>query len=437
MKVLKFGGTSVGSAAAIRSLVEIVRSNLDDRVVVVVSALSGVTDVLYRIVSNPATREDDLRFLRQRHEALASELGVDSPDIQPLADLCMGQSVLTDRQKAGIVSMGELLSSRLVCSVLNKAGIPTQWADVRTMMVATGDPLKSEPDMDEICERVPEAMAEAFAGGASVVITQGFICASSSGKPAVLGRGGSDYSASIIAMALNADQVQIWTDVCGVRTADPRRVPTTRCLERISYDQAAEMAHFGAKVLHPLTLEPAREKDIPVLVLNTNDPCGERTEIVHRDMVSADVKSIAYKENILVITMMSRQAMDSSGFLKKVFDVFSDQKVAVDMVSTNNMQVSVTVDAAQKNLSRAINALQEFAEVVLDRDKAQISAIGSSASCMNSILRMTFAPLRDCKIYMISPGASFVNISFVVDRQRLDEVLQQTHKYLIENESGN
>lgn len=436
MKVLKFGGTSVGSAAAICSLVEIVRNSLDDRVVVVVSALSGVTDVLYRIASNPSTRDGDLRFLRERHEALATELGVESPDIQPLEALAADYSG-ADRQKAGIISMGELLSSRLVCSALNKAGIPTQWADARTMMVASGDPLKSEPDMDEICERVPEVIGEAFAGGAQVVITQGFICASPGGRPAVLGRGGSDYSASIIAMALNADQVQIWTDVCGVRTADPRRVPTTRCLERISYDQAAEMAHFGAKVLHPLTLEPARERDIPVLVLNTSDPCGERTEIVHRDMVSADVKSIAYKENILVITMMSRQAMDSSGFLKKVFDVFSDQKVAVDMVSTNNMQVSVTVDAAQKNLSRAINALQEFAEVVLDRDKAQISAIGSSASCMNSILRMTFAPLRDCKIYMISPGASFVNISFVVDRQRLDEVLQQTHKYLIENESGN
>lgn len=451
MITVKFGGTSVGSAEAISNVVRIVRSRLPRKPVVVVSALSKVTDLLYRICTRESL-DEDLKALKERHYGVIRELFAGNPkasipvqkELQPFFDLIAataGKAELSERDKAAIISCGELMSSRIVCAALNAGGIRTAWVDAREMMVGSGDPLKSEPDTDEINERVPEAIAAVPFGDANdeydAVITQGFICASASGKSAVLGRGGSDYSASLIGRALEAEAVEIWTDVDGVRTADPRKVPTTRALKRLSYEQAAEMAHFGAKVLHPLTLEPAREKNIPVYVLNTHNPEGENTVILPREKVQDEIKSVSYKENILVLTMTASSAMDSNGFMKKIFDVLSEARIPADLISTNNSRVSITVDSTHKRIPQAIRALEGFARVNTDTSMAQISAIGSSASLINSILGNDFTPLRDCRIYMVSPGASFVNISFVVAKSELDQVLRMTHKYLIENESCN
>lgn len=449
MIVLKFGGTSVGSAGNARNVVEIVRSRLDRKPVVVVSALSGVTDVLYRIAGGENVAQN-IAFLRKRHLSLLEELvpegilrdGVNEK-LQMILDSVESSAVggISERGKAYIISSGELMSSTIMAAALCASGIATAWADARGLIIASGDPMKAQPELEEINERVPQEIGEAFAqtgGGISpdAVITQGFICASASGKSAVLGRGGSDYSASLIGAALNAEAVEIWTDVDGVRTADPRRVPTTKCLRRISYEEAAEMAHFGAKVLHPLTLEPAKTLNIPVYVLNTANPDGECTVILNHEQVHSPVKSVSYKVDILVISMRSKLSIDTSGFIKKIFDVFSENRIDVDLVSTNNAWISVTVDASQKYIDKALERIGEFADVLTDDRKSQISAIGSNATVMSSILKMTFAPLRDSKIYMISPGASSVNISFVVDRERLNEILCQTHKYLIEDASG-
>lgn len=451
MIVIKFGGTSVGSAEAITNVTRIVGSRLERKPVVVVSALSKVTDLLYRICTRESL-DEDLKALRERHFSVIRELFAGHPkasipiqkQLQPYLDLISetaSKTELTERDKASIISCGELMSSRIVCAALCSAGIRTAWVDARGMMVGTGDPLKSEPDTDEINERVPETIGALPFGDKDseydAVITQGFICASASGKAAVLGRGGSDYSASLIGRALDAQAVEIWTDVDGVRTADPRRVPTTRCLQRLSYEQAAEMAHFGAKVLHPLTLEPAQERNIPVYVLNTHNPEGENTVILPREDVSDSIRSVSYKENILVLTMSASTAMDSTGFMKKIFDVLSELRIHADLISTNNSRVSITVDSTHKRIPQAIASLEKFARLSIDSGMAQISAIGSSASEMNSILGNDFAPLRDCRIYMVSPGASFVNISFVVAKSELDDVLRLTHKYLIENESSN
>ncbi len=453
MRVIKFGGTSVGTPQAISRVVAIVRSRIDGNPVVVVSAFSKVTDMLYRICAREASLKEDIKALRDRHFSMVRQLFPEQlklsislqKDIQQYIDLITeitAKPDMSERDKAAVISCGELMSSKIVCAALNAAGIRTRWVDARQMMVATGDPLKSEPDIDEICERAPEIIRNAFASqdgepAMDAVISQGFICASASGKPAVLGRGGSDYSASLIGRAINADAIEIWTDVDGVRTADPRRVPTTRCLARLSYDQAAEMAHFGAKVLHPLTLEPAQDKAIPVYVLNTHNPDGENTVILPREQVKDKIKSVSYKENIVVLTLVSLDPMDNSAFLKKIFDILSECKVKIDLISTSNSRISITADAGQKHLQQAVEQLKRFASVREDRSKAQISAIGSTASLMNGILNNDFAPLQDCRIYMVSPGASFVNISFVVAASQLDEVLRQTHKYLIENESCN
>lgn len=455
MIVLKFGGTSVGSAPAQRNVIEIVRTRLDKKPVVVVSALSGVTDMLYKAAQGGEGLPSVVKELKDRHFSLIREL------IQQDRKLCIqtqkeveafidfventasSATELSDRDKAAIISTGELMSSVIVRAALCCNGIPTSRIDARDFIIATGDPLKSEPDTDEINERTPKVVGDAFnvptpeGDTPQAVITQGFICSSSSGKPALLGRGGSDYSASLIGRAIEAEAVEIWTDVNGVRTADPRRVPTTHCLERISYEEAAEMAHFGAKVLHPLTLEPAKELNIPVYVLNTKNPEGECTVILNKNKVTEPVKSVSYKNNILVITLSPRQSMDTASFIKKIFDAFSECKIAVDLISTNNTRVSITTDPGQKNLDRALEIAGEFAFVCIDDQKAQISAIGSNAIVMNSILKMTFKPLRDSKIYMISPGSSSVNISFVVEREKMDDTLRETHKYLIENESCN
>lgn len=450
MIVLKFGGTSVGSADNARKVVEIVRSRLERKPVVVVSALSGVTDVLYRIANGESVTEN-VKFLQERHFALVRELMPDGiirrgimEKLQMILDSVESSAEvgISDRGRASIISSGELMSSTIMAAALCVSGIATAWVDARAFIIASGDPMKAVPELDEINERTPEEISQAFAqseGGISpaAVITQGFICASASGKSAVLGRGGSDYSASLIGAALNAEAVEIWTDVDGVRTADPRRVPTTRCLGEISYEEATEMAHFGAKVLHPLTLEPAKALNIPVYVLNTSNPDGECTVILNHEKVHSAVKSVSYKVDILVISMRSRMPMDTSGFIKKIFDAFGENRIDVDLISTNNAWISVTVDSSQKNLDRALESIGEFADVITDTGKSQISAIGSNAIVMSGILKMTFAPLRDSRIYMISPGASSVNISFVVDRERLNEILCQTHKYLIEDAGGN
>lgn len=456
MIVIKFGGTSVGSAPAIERVTEIVRSRLDKKPVVVVSAFSKVTDMLYKICRREETLPKDIADLRDRHFSVIRDLfGARlkesialQKDIQAIIEgieKTVGKAELSERDKASIISTGELMSSKVVCAALCSAGIPTRWVDARTMMVATGDPLKSEPDMDEICERAPleieatglEKGTDADGHMVAAVITQGFICASASGKPALLGRGGSDYSASIIGRAIKAQAVEIWTDVDGVRTADPRRVNDTLCLGRLSYEQASEMAHFGAKVLHPLTLEPAKALGIPVYVLNTHNPQGENTVILPSDQVHEHIKSVSYKENILVLTLCALEPMGTSTFLKKVFDTLSDHKISVDLISTSNSSISITVDGGQKRMDEAIRAMERFANMTIDEGKSQISAIGSSPSLMNGILGTDFEPLQNCRIYMVSPGASFVNISFVVAKSRLDEILRETHKYLFKNESCN
>ena len=445
---MKFGGTSVANCEAITRAIDIIRGRLDEKPVVVVSALSKVTDLLYKLSDAAAAKnrvevENLLDQLRDRHITLAKELleGNDALCGQACAkvnEICdsLGKFVsavcalgeLSDRSKAVIISNGEYLSSNIICCAMNAAGIRTHYMDARSMIITDDDYLKGEPDMKAIAANTPEIVLQAYQD-ADAVITQGFVSATGSGEPTVLGRGGSDYSASLIGMAIDASRIEIWTDVDGVRTADPRRVPDTRCLDRISFEEAAEMAHFGAKVLHPLTIEPAIRKNIPIYVLNSMNPSGEGTAILQSQFIEDGVKSVSCKENIYVINIFSTKMINTSGFLKKVFEIFSEHKVSVDLISTSEANISVTVDSSQK-IDDVVSALSEFADVYVDTDKSQVSVIGKNIVSLKGLLEQTFAPLRECKIYMISQGASYVNISFVVDRAVLDDVVRQIHKYL-------
>ena len=447
---MKFGGTSVANYDAITRMISIVRGRLDEKPVVVVSALSKVTDLLYKISDEAAQRNragamELLGQLRKRHLDLADELMPDSPEecrdakekingicdsLVSFVDAVCAVGELSPRSKAIIISNGEYLSSNVICCAMNASGIRTNYIDARRMIVTDDDYLKGEPDMEAISDKVPGVVLGAYEY-ADAVITQGFVSATASGEPTVLGRGGSDYSASLIGMAIDATRIEIWTDVDGVRTADPRRVDNTKCLDRISFEEAAEMAHFGAKVLHPLTIEPAVRKNIPIYVLNSMNPEGQGTAILQSSFIEDGVKSVSCKENILVINIFSTKMINTSGFLKKVFAIFSEYKVSVDLISTSEANISVTVDASQ-DIRGVVGALSEFAEVYVDPDKSQVSVIGKNIVNLKGLLEQTFAPLRDCRIYMISQGASYVNISFVVDRSALTDVVRQIHKYLFE-----
>ena len=447
---MKFGGTSVANYDAITRMISIVRGRLDEKPVVVVSALSKVTDLLYKISDEAAQRNragamELIGQLRKRHLDLADKLMEDSPEecgdakekingicdsLVSFVDAVCAVGELSPRSKAIIISNGEYLSSNVICCAMNASGIRTNYIDARRMIVTDDNYLKGEPDMEAISDKVPGVVLGAYEY-ADAVITQGFVSATAMGEPTVLGRGGSDYSASLIGMAIDATRIEIWTDVDGVRTADPRRVDNTKCLDKISFEEAAEMAHFGAKVLHPLTIEPAVKKNIPIYVLNSMNPEGQGTAILQSSFIEDGVKSVSCKENILVINIFSTKMINTSGFLKKVFAIFSEYKVSVDLISTSEANISVTVDASQ-DIRGVVGALSEFAEVYVDPDKSQVSVIGKNIVNLKGLLEQTFAPLRDCRIYMISQGASYVNISFVVDRSALTDVVRQIHKYLFE-----
>ena len=449
MIVMKFGGTSVANFEAITRTIFIIGGKLDQKPVVVVSALSKVTDLLYRISDAAASRNVTetkklLSQLRQRHVDLAAELLAQSmmkdeaiakvnalcDALESIAMAVCSLGELSDRNKAIIISNGEYLSSTIIAYAMNSKGIRTKWVDARGMMVTNNSYLKAEPDMAAIIEKVPGVVADAYEG-MDAIITQGFVGVTRDGDPTVLGRGGSDYSASLIGMAVDAERIEIWTDVDGVRTADPRSVKNTKYLEKISFEEAAEMAHFGAKVLHPLTIEPAVKKNIPIYVLNSMNPSGKGTAILRNELIEDGVKSVSFKENIKVINIFSTRMINTSGFLRRVFEIFSESKVSVDLISTSEANISVTVDASQ-NIDPVVAELSEFADVIVDDDKSQVSVIGKNIVRLNGMLKKTFTPLKKCNVYMISQGASFVNISFVVDREELAEVVQDLHDHLFD-----
>lgn len=450
MLVMKFGGTSVANFEAITRTIFIIGGKLDRKPVVVVSALSKVTDLLYKISDAAASRNEAetkelLAQLRKRHTDLAGELLAQSvlkdeavakvneicDNLDSIAMAVCSLGELSERNKAIIISNGEYLSSTIIAHAMNSKGIRTKWVDARSMMVTNNSYLKAEPDMSAIMEKVPGIIADAYEG-VDAVITQGFVGVTGDGEPTVLGRGGSDYSASLIGMAVDAERIEIWTDVDGVRTADPRKVQNTKYLEKISFEEAAEMAHFGAKVLHPLTIEPAVRKNIPIYVLNSMNPSGKGTAILRNELIEDGVKSVSFKENIRVINIFSTRMINTSGFLRRVFEIFSESKVSVDLISTSEANISVTVDAAEK-IEPVVSQLSEFADVIVDDDKSQVSVIGKNIVRLNGMLKKTFTPLKKCNVYMISQGASFVNISFVVDREELVEVVQDLHDHLFDH----
>ena len=452
MIVMKFGGTSVGGVDPIQQVISIVKGNLDKKPIVVVSAMSKVTDLLYKI-ADAASKKDEkqavslVEELRTRHIEVAEQLMEHDvanmlPAISSINEICdelerfvkavsaIGE--LSPRSKAVVVSNGEILSSTVISYAMNANGIPTAWVDARKMIITDDvDVLKGEPDRDMIQKRVPEIISGVF-DDHQAVITQGFISATESGQPTILGRGGSDYTASLIGMAMDVERIEIWTDVDGVLTADPRKVPDAKRLEKISFEEAAEMAHFGAKVLHPMTIEPAVKKNIPIYVLNSKNPKCTGTAILQSDQIKDGVKSVSFKENIRLINIFSTKMINTAGFLGKVFKMFSESNVSVDLISTSEANISITIDNTQ-DIDALVDKLSSFAEVEVDTGKAQISVVGKNLLNTPGITENVFSPIQTTKIYMISQGATNINLSIVVDRADLEETVLSIHNSIFLN----
>jgi aspartate kinase len=338
---MKFGGTSVANFEAITRTISIVESKLSEKPIVVVSALSKVTDLLYKIadtaaIGNKPQVDELISDLRDRHISTASELLANDDktreealsavnklidDLASFVSAVCALGELTNRSKARIISTGEYLSSTIIYFTMNSKGIKTGFVNARDLMVTTDDHLKGEPINEEIIAKAPIVISKAYKGN-QAVITQGFVSVTRSGEPAVLGRGGSDYSASLIGMAVDAKRIEIWTDVDGVRTCDPRKVSNTQSIEQISFEEAAEMAHFGAKVLHPLTMEPAIGKNIPIYVLNSMNPQGKGTVILRDEYIEDGVKALSFKQNIRLVNIFSTRMINTPGFLNKTFEIF-------------------------------------------------------------------------------------------------------------------
>ncbi len=444
--VMKFGGTSVQDAAAIQRTLSIVKGRYDRglRPIVVVSAMARVTDDLLAAAAAAAEgRVDDaLRIadgLRARHLETASALvGRKIGDLSALLhesfdklnDILRGVAAvgeLTERTNDLVASFGERLSSRIVADAFEHRGLRSAHVDARTCIITDDRHGKATPLPEAIKVRLLEHVLP-LTEVRAVPILGGFIGTSRQGAPTTLGRGGSDYTAALVGGALQAGTIEIWTDVDGIMTADPRLCPDALRVRIISFEEASELAYFGAKVLHPATILPAMRQDIPVWVLNSHNPGNEGTVIVPvAPPCSSPLKSIATKRHLSIVHLTSSRRLLSHGFLRAVFEVFDRLECAIDMVSTSETSVSVTMDAATR-LEAISEALEGVAKVTKEDGKALICLVGEDISGQRGIAARVFAAVRDNNLQMISQGANGINLSFMVEDGEAPAVVRALHQ---------
>jgi aspartate kinase len=440
MIVMKFGGTSVESAEAIGRVAGIVRDRISRRPVVVVSAMGRTTNKLLAIgeMAVSGRREEALGALtemRAFHLREASGLGVDAEieaHFHELAELVKGLAVmgeLTPRATDAISSYGERISSVIVAAFFNKAGMAAVHVDSRTVIVTDGRHMQAAPLFVESNAKL-EATIPALARK-QVVVMGGFIGATEDGVTTTLGRGGSDYTASIVGAGIGAEEIQIWTDVDGMLTADPTILPGYR-VETCSFAEAAELAYFGAKVLHPATVLPAIEKNIPVRILNSRRPEVEGTLIVEEaPPSSAPIRSIACKKNITLVNIVSTRMLMAHGFLRRIFEIFDRFATPVDMLATSEVSVSLTIDNTRA-LAAIREEIEEFADVTVEDGQAIVCLVGENIRKIAGTTSRVFAALKDINVRMISQGASLLNISMVVAASDLHRAVESLHREFFE-----
>jgi aspartate kinase len=441
---MKFGGTSVEDPAAIRRTAAIVagRVALGKQPIVVVSAMAKVTDQLLRAAAIAAEgdRTGALAIssrLRSRHRDTAAALLTDSAALvdridrkfDSLDEILRGLAAileLTPRVSDLIVSFGELFSSRIVAAAFRELGINSTHIDARQIIITDSQFQKAIPQDALIEERAATKLLPLLAQN-QVPVMGGFIASNQAGITTTLGRGGSDFTAALVGGALQAEAIEIWTDVDGIMTADPRVCPDALRVKVISFEEAAELAYFGAKVLHPATILPAVKKNIPVLVLNSRNADCEGTRIISLPPhCKSPFKSIAVKKKLSIIDVVAGRMLMTHGYMKEIFTVFDNHKCPVDMVSTSEVSVSLTVDSNDKLPAIAAD-LGQLADVKYEGRKALICLVGDDIRGRNGMAAQVFSAIRHINIRMISQGASEINMSFMIDEDDADEAVRSLH----------
>jgi aspartate kinase len=430
--VMKFGGTSVADAAAFENVARIVANERDAARVVIVSAMSGVTDSLLA-----ATNIASLENVFERHHAVAREL-LDSSQaaafIDRLRDAADQIASLLGQKPAehkslqdAVVSYGETLSSTLLAEVLNRQGTKARQVDARRCIITDEEHTSAAPLMAETFAHTTSELVPVLESGV-VPVLGGFIGSTKQGATTTLGRGGSDYTAALIGAALGVREIQIWTDVTGVLTADPRVVPAAQTIERLSYGEAAELAYFGAKVLHPKTIQPAIENAIPVRICNSrasHEPgtlVGPETETSPRT-----VKAIAHKTGVTTVQISSARMLGAYGFLRALFEVFDRHRTVVDVVTTSEVSVSLSLDDASA-LPAIVAELEQLGTVRVEKGRAIICVVGEGLRGTPGIAARVFSTISDINVTLISQGASSINFTFAIEEERVKEAVTRLHE---------
>jgi aspartate kinase len=442
--VLKFGGTSVGDAEAIARTGRIVASRADKGAIVVVSALAGVTNALIAIAEQAEKGHligalRGVEGLRERHleqaEALlgssdecadtCAELSAMIDELAHLSEALATLGDLTPRSLDAMSAYGEKMSSIMCVAAFVKQGLPAVHVDACDVMITDAVYGHAEPDSDAIAERCRADVIPLVRSG-RIPVMGGFIAsAKGTGVTTTLGRGGSDYSASLFGAAVQAEAIEIWTDVDGMLTADPRVVPNAQLIEQIAFDEASELASFGAKVLHPNTIAPAVRLGIPVYVLNSRRPEGTGTKITF-EAPKRSVSAIAGKSNVTLVRVGSPRMLLTEGFLRALFEIFERHRTSVDVVATSEVSVSLTVDDASR-LEAIVSDLRALGDVSVERNRGIVAVVGGAIADGGEAMARALGALGDVRIHMLSLSASGINLTMVVDGEQVKPAIQRLH----------
>lgn len=436
MQVYKFGGTSVGKPERMHSVADLITRDNHSKIVVL-SALSGTTNNLVSIgESLAADRKEEalekITLLKSHYDAFIENL-LSSDEKRNEAKAVIHEHFeflkitlkisFNEALNRDILAQGELMSTKLFTIMLQERNIPAQLLPALEFMKTNED---HEPDLEFISEKLGAILEKHRNQG--LFVTQGYICKNHKGEIDNLQRGGSDYTASLIGAAIKASEVQIWTDIDGMHNNDPRVVDKTYPIAELSFDEAAELAYFGAKILHPASIWPAQKYGIPVKLLNTMQPEAKGT-VISKSTISADVKAIAAKDGITAIKVKSTRMLLAYGFLRRIFEIFEKYRTPIDMITTSEVAVSVTIDD-DEHLDKIVKELSQFGQVEIDKGQTIICVVGNFVAEQRGIVTKIFDALSETPIRMISYGGSRHNISLLTDSSNKENALQKLNAHL-------
>jgi len=435
MKVMKFGGTSVGCPQNMKNVTALITES-GEPTFAVLSAMSGTTNSLVEICDylykkNPEGANEVINNLEKKYAKHVAELYSTPEYKQRTSDFLtekfnflrsFTKDIFTSFEEKTIVAQGEIISTNMVNNYMQEIGVKAVLIDALDFMRTDKN---AEPDLQYIREKLKVIMNDN--DGYQVYITQGFICRNAYGEIDNLLRGGSDYTASLIGAALPAEEIQIWTDIDGMHNNDPRVVENTEAIRQLNFEEAAELAYFGAKILHPTCVQPAKYAGIPVRLKNTNDPAADGT-IIDNVLVRGKIKAIAAKDNILAIKIKSSRMLLATGFLRKIFEIFESYQTPIDMIATSEVGVSMSIDN-DKNLNNIVDELKKYGTVTVDSDMCIICVVGDLDWSNVGFETWATDAMKDIPVRMISYGGSNYNISFLIresDKKRALQNLSNT-----------